>query len=150
MSDLPQFTLPNLDGPLPAVPSSRGPAASPSAVDPQRWEDGEGFRETFLVLVSEPGFNMALRVVGAMLYDMSLEFCRHWPYHAEGETRAQLRAAIADMRHLEGFLTTYARGPQDFQLSEPERHLCDFAGERIPTLRAIADDLEKELGPWRG
>lgn len=130
--------------------SASPPAASPSTVDPEHWEDGEGFRETFLLVVTDPGFNMALRVLGAELYDMALEFCRHWPHHPEGETRAHLRAAVADIRHLQGFLSTVARGPEDFQLTPVDRHLCIVAGQKLEELRAIADDLETELGPWRG
>ena len=130
----------------------RKPAAvaTPALVDPARWEDGEGFRETFLLVIPEPRFHQALRVLGAGLYDLALEHARHWPAQPEGETRAQLRAAVADLRHLQGFLATVARGPQDFDLTPADTHLSRLAGKKGEVLRTVADDLEAELGPWRG
>lgn len=131
----------------PAAEEPRGPAASPPIVDPGSWEDGEGFRETFLLNVTDPKFNAALRVFGATLYDMTLDYGGQWPRHAEGETRAQLRAALGDLRHLQGFLTSLARGPQDVQLTSAEIHLCVVAGREVEKLTAIADRLEAELEP---
>jgi hypothetical protein len=101
-------------------------------------------------VIPEPRFHQALRVLGAEIYDLALENARHWPAQPEGETRAQLRAAVADLRHLQGFLATVARGPQDFDLTPADARLSRLAGKKGEVLRTVADDLEAELGPWRG
>jgi hypothetical protein len=60
--------------------------------------------------VSHPtGYAAAVRKVGEMLFTMILESYAPWPGWPESSTRTELRAAVADLRHLEGFLVAVGR-----------------------------------------
>jgi hypothetical protein len=78
------------------------PPAIPPVIDPQNFEDFPTFRETFLLYVTDPDANAALRGFGKLLFDGILALWGDWPDHPEGLFRASLRAAIADLRHVEG------------------------------------------------
>jgi len=135
--------------PPPSLPDDDPPAvAPPPEIDPDRWRDFAVFRETFLVYVSHARYNAALRVVGEMLFEMGLETWGHWPEQPEGYLRSHLRAAVADLRHLEGFLSTQGENPPE---DEPyEAHLCRVAVRMSREVGGVAEHIEKELGPWRG
>ena len=134
--------------PPPVIGPPEGPAAVPAEIDPSRWEDFAVFRETFLVYVSHARYNAALRVVGEMLFEMVLETWDHWPERPEGYTRSHLRAAVADLRHLQGYLATQGENPPE---DEPyEAHLCRMAVRMSREVGGVAEQIEKELGPWRG
>jgi hypothetical protein len=121
-------------------------AAVPPTVDPVFWEDFPGFRETFLLLFTDRGSNKTLRAFAIMLHGMVLEFGgRYWPRQREGETRAEVRAAVADLRHLQGYLVTLGQTQADFDLSPHEARLSIFAGGKAAEVGRIADELEKEL-----
>src|SRR6185295_14407970 len=78
-------------------------------IDPALWEEHEGFRETLLRHFTDPAANTTLRGLGRLLFNLLLEGAESWPQHPEGETRSELRAALADLRHLEGFLASVGR-----------------------------------------
>ena len=150
----PQSTPPN--EPLPPTPPPteppaddppEGPPAIPPIIDPARFEDFPTLRETFLLYVTDPEANAALRAGALLLYHLILEYWHYWPDHPEGLIRAQLRAAVADLRHLQGFLADV--GGQDGDTSH-ETHLCRVAGDVSRDLATVADRVEKELGTWRG
>jgi hypothetical protein len=84
-------------------------ATSPPEIDPIAWEDFAVFRETFLVCVTPPKHNATLRAVADLLHETAP--AAEWPEHPGGWLRAQLRAVVADLRHLEGFLVTLAVTP---------------------------------------
>jgi hypothetical protein len=124
--------------------------AVPAVIDPAHFEDFAGFREAFLVVFTDPKHNTALRTVAELLYDMGLEYSSYWPDQPEGHFRAELRAAVADLRYTQGHLlnlshpdSTPARGPA-------ERRLARVALQTSETAGKIADELEAALGPWRG
>ena len=71
-------------------------------IDPAQWEEREGFRETLLLHYTDSEANETLRRLGRLVFDMSLDCAPSWPHHPEGETRAELAAALADLRHLQG------------------------------------------------
>ncbi len=73
-------------------------------IDPELWEDFQGYRETLLLHVTEPGANQTIRRFGALLLNLFLEHASSWPSLPEGNVRSELRVAVADLRHLEGFL----------------------------------------------
>lgn len=123
--------------------------AIPPIIDPTAFEDEPTFRETFLLYFPDPGANEALRAVGELLYNMVLEYWQHWPDHPEGLTRASLRAAVGDLRHLQGFLAELATA-EEGSPTPHEAHLCRVAGEVSRELATVADRVEKELGLWRG
>src|SRR5687768_12171438 len=72
-------------------------------IDPALWEDREGFRETFLLYFPDPEANETLRRLGKLLFDQALEGDQG-PVRGESSTRTELRAALAELRFLQGFL----------------------------------------------
>jgi hypothetical protein len=121
------------------------PAPIP-CIDPALWEDGEGFRETLLLHFTEPQANATLRDVGALLFDLALECSRSWPHHPAGATHAELRAALADLRHLEGFLDAVGREHLVSSLDFTATALSQFAARQAREVQRIADRIEEELG----
>jgi hypothetical protein len=115
-------------------------------IDPALWEEGEGFRETLLLHYSDPEAAETLRRLGSFLFSTSLEHAKDWPHHPEGETRAELRAALADLRHLEGFLASVGREHEVSSLSEDEDVLSLIAARQSLELARIADEIERALG----
>src|SRR6476661_461693 len=100
-------------------------AAEIPQTDPALWEEHEGFRETLLLHFTEPAANATLRQLGTLLFNLALECSGSWPAHSEGTTGSELRAAVADLRHLQGFLGAVGRehvlsslGSLDASLSE--------------------------------
>ncbi|HEV7506597.1 MAG TPA: hypothetical protein VGS07_16995 [Thermoanaerobaculia bacterium] len=160
MRELPDCTPPPVPIP-PAVLASSPPVppgpppedepppfpAIPPEIEPERWEDFVAFRETFLLHFTEPHDNEALRGVGHLLYTLVLEY-DHFPNPPEGFIRSNLRAAVADLRHLEGYLATAGENPPEH---EPyEAALCRTAVRAAREVGKAADALEKTLGTWRG
>jgi hypothetical protein len=129
--------------------STPPPAAVPPAVHPDDHERFPTFRETFLLYFSDPEANAAFRAVGDLLYDFVLEYWTNWPDQPEGLLRASLRAAVADLRHVQGFLTEWA-GPNTAHETPHLEHLAQLGGRIARDLGVLADRLETELGPWRG
>jgi hypothetical protein len=114
--------------------------------DPDRFEESEGFRETLLFRYTEPEANGTLRRLGGLLFDLSLECAEGWPHRPEGETRAELSAALADLRHLQGFLSAVGREREISSLSDADDVLSLFAGEQAGELARIGDEIERALG----
>jgi len=144
---------------IPDIPPTPAPDASseeeppeivavPPLVDPDQWEDYAIYRETFLVYFTEPRDNTALRDQGRLTYNMALEYYQHWPDQPEGWTRSHLRAAVADLRHLEGFLATMGENPPEHH--PHEAHLCHMADRMARKVGSVAEQIEEELGSWRG
>jgi hypothetical protein len=137
--------MPELDDSIPV------PAVTPPTVDPARWEDTEGFRETFLLYFTRADANAGLRTVATLLYDLVLESGSVlMPDHPEGWARSQVRAALADLRHMQGFLGSLTAEAEGSSLEPYEEHLYRYAGARSAILGTIADEIEAQLGPWRG
>jgi hypothetical protein len=126
--------------------SSTG-AAPIASIDPKAFEDHEGFRETFLFHFTEPKANDALRTAGALLFDLALECCGSWPVRPEGHVRAELQAALADLRHLEGFLSAVGREHLVSSLDREETALSHFAAKAAREVRRIADRIDERLRP---
>jgi hypothetical protein len=83
-------------------------------IDSAAWEDFAVFRETFLMYLTPPDYAAALRKVGEILFTMILENYAPWPGWPESSTRTELRAALADLRHVEGFLGAVGRARRVF------------------------------------
>jgi hypothetical protein len=138
--------MPSLpDGTPPEIPP-----AVPPIIDPARFEDFPAFRETFLLVFTEPEHNAALRVVGNLLFEMALEFRRYWPDQPEGSLRSELRAAVADLRFIQGHLASLGDEEVTSPATPVEEHHARVAARLALTVREVADALEVELGPWRG
>ena len=114
-------------------------------INPEEWEDREGFRETLLLHFTDPEANNTLRRLGTLLFNVSLECAESWPHHPEGETRSELRAVLADLRHLEGFLASVGREHVVSSLTARDEAFSRFAEQQAIELGIIADRIEEEL-----
>jgi len=123
-------------------------AAPIPQIEPATWEEHEGFRETLLLNFTEPKANATLRDLGALLFDLALECASSWPDRPEGTTRAELRAAVADLRHLEGFLASVGEEHVLSSLDFENSALSQFAARQAREVGRIADRIEKELREW--
>ena len=128
--------------------STPAPVAIPPVIDPARFEDFPAFRETFLGIFTDPAHNAALREVGGLLFEMALEYRGYWPDQSEGIIRTELRALVADLRAIQGHLASL--GEAASPSTPQEGHHMSVAVRLALDVRATADTLESELGPWRG
>jgi hypothetical protein len=123
------------------------PPAIPPIIDPDHFEDFPVLRETFMLYVTDPGANAVLRLAALLFFDLILHFWGQWPDPPEGMLRASLRAAVADMRCVQGFLAELEEGGWG---SGHEEHLAAVGVSIAAEIGALADRLESELGTWRG
>jgi hypothetical protein len=107
--------------PTPPPEDDDPPPAIPPVIDPQLFEEFPAFRETFLLYVTDPTANAALRGFGKLLFDGILAAWGDWPDHPEGLFRASLRAVIADLRHVQGALLEWTGG--SFSTTHPMRNI---------------------------
>jgi hypothetical protein len=125
-------------------------AVTPPVIDPAAWEDFPVFRETFLMYITEPAYNAALRKTGEFLFAMLLEHYGNWPTWTESSTRTELRAAVADLRHLEGFLGSVGREHKLSSLSFEDTSLSQSAARVAIDVGKLADRIERELVTGQG
>ena len=137
MPELPEVYPTVLDPiPPPVIPP---PAAAPTA-----WQDGATFRECFLLYVEHEPLNRMLRAVGRALFDHVLN-AHGWPDWPEGAAVAELRAAVADLRHLESYLAGIGREPEEAPLTEAETVLSRLAARQARELARIGAEIEAAL-----
>jgi hypothetical protein len=120
-------------------------AAVPPAANPDAWEAFPVFRETFLMYVTPIGYYAALRAAGEMLYSLLLETPAEWPGWPESSTRTEMRAAAADLRHLQGFLRSVGDERRVSSLDAEDAYLSMTAGKLSSQLGRMAGWIEKEL-----
>jgi len=133
------------------TPQSTPPTpAIPPIVDPARFEDFPLIRESFLAIVTDPEYNKALRTVGDMLFELVLEFRGYWPNQPEGHIRTELRAAVADLRVIQGHLASVGNPEMTSPNTPQEGHHARVSARLAVNVGTIADTLESELGTWRG
>jgi hypothetical protein len=125
-------------------PSHASP--SPQDLTPAGWDESAGFRETFLYHVHDPEDDRTLRHLGRMLHEASLEMARYVPPSGESATREELRAAAADLRHVQGFLAAVARSLEESELSPSDAGLAALAAEQSLAVAGLAAVLEQALG----
>jgi hypothetical protein len=131
-------------GQRPVYPEDEPPAVPP-VIDPAAWEDYPAFRETFLMYFTPPGYATALRTVGEMLHTMILESYDPWPGWPESSTRTEMRAALADLRHLQGFLASVGREKELSSLDPEDAYLSNTAARLARQIKHAADGIEREL-----
>ena len=133
----------------PEEPTAPPAAVLPPTIDPAKWEDFPTFRETFLRWFTEPTANAALRGFGALLHDLILEANRVQPEEPEGIYRHDLRAALADLRAIQGFLAFIGKSQEDLDEDEAEDadslRFCYLAEQLAPRVGRIADSIEGAL-----
>ena len=128
------------------TPESTSPtAAVPATIDPAAWEDFPVFRESFLMYISEPSFNASLRTAAEHFFTMMLESYERWPSWAESSTRTEMRAAVADMRHLQGFLASIGQERNLSSLDAGDAKLSKHASQVARLLKQVADTIERKL-----
>jgi len=132
-------------------PQSTPAAAPPQVHPPEQYEDAQGFRETFLLYITDPALNGALRVLGASTFEMTLDFRKHWPDLPGVWTFWELQAALGDLRHLEGFLGMIGR--QRAESEGIDAALSAIGEQEADVLRQIGDRIEAVLlarpgAPW--
>jgi hypothetical protein len=113
---------------------------------PAGWEESAGFRETFLYHFYMPQDVAALRHLSRMLHEMSLEMARYGPVTPESGTHENLRAALADLRHLQGFLAAVGRSKEESALTPADTELAALAARQSRALADLAAALEQALG----
>jgi hypothetical protein len=121
------------------------PAAVPATIDPAAFEDYAVFRESFLMYISEPAFNASLRVAAEHFFTMMLESYDRWPAWRETSTRTEMRAAVADMRHLQGFLGSIGLERHHSSLDAGDAKLSKHASRVARLLKQVADTMEHKL-----
>jgi hypothetical protein len=129
----------------PPIPPERIPPAVPPVIQPNAWEDYNVLRETFLLYISEPEFNAALRKVGDYFFGMLLECCPDWPEWPESSTRTEARALVADLRHLQGFAATMGQEHRVSSLTPEDAKLSKHAAKVARFLDQVATTLERKL-----
>jgi hypothetical protein len=140
MPDQPQCINPSSSGAPTNLP------AIPPLIEPAAWEDFPVFRETILMYFTEPPVNSALRIFGRLFHELVLEYYHHWPGWPEGVTATELRAGLADLRHLQGYLAAVGREQEEAVLNEPDTALSLLAARLAGELAGIGDELEQALG----
>src|SRR5438552_10502441 len=105
----------------PALPSEEEPYQPPA---PFSWEERAVFRETFLYYFTQPGAGAVLRQVGTLLYDLTLGACGEWPEWPESQTRAELRAAVADLFQMQGLLSAIWKDGELSTVPAEDAPLC--------------------------
>jgi hypothetical protein len=116
----------------------------PQSIAPSPWNESAAFRETTLRLFTKPEDRAALVHLGAMLHDMAIETAPYGP-DPESATHGEMRAAAADLRHLEGFLATVRRSADESALVPADEALARFAGEQAAAVGMLAELIEGEL-----
>ena len=152
MPELTPQSTPPLDPLIPGhdePPKNDTPASIPPIIKPKDFEEYPAFRETFLLFFTDVRANAAARAFGKLFHELVLEFWGYWPDHPEGVFRASLRAAVADLRHVEGMLLEWTG--EAFAPETPHEEFLSSVGTDVAhALGELADRLEKELGSWRG
>jgi hypothetical protein len=114
-------------------------------VPPEDWERLPAFRETFLMYITPPGYVAALQTMGEMLYSLILNNPAEWPGWPESSTRTEMRAAGADLRHLQGFLRSVEKEREVSSLDAEDAYLALMAGKLSRKLARMATWIEREL-----
>jgi hypothetical protein len=140
-----RFSIPDNTPPLPPdAILTPAPRAVPEPVS-YDWEELPCFRETFLMYVTPKGYDAALRTFGEMLYSLLLEAPAEWPGWTESATKTEMRAAAADLRHLQGFLGTVGREREVSSLDAEDAYLSGTAKRLSSQLGRMAGWIEREL-----
>ncbi len=129
MSDQPELTKPQRPNPL----------------QPSQWEAHAVFRETYLHLYPEAHIRDAFRRVGVTLYDNALLHEETYKERGEVPVKSDLRAALEDLRQLQGYIQHL--GAEPGSVDDPEQvQLHLLAVELSEQLGAQASRLEEILG----
>src|ERR1700680_3162524 len=111
---------------------------------PPSWVEADSIRETTLHLFDHRKDRTALRRVGRLLHDLALEATRE--PGEESATRAELRAAAADLLYTSGYLFNVIRRSADWcSLDADKEKLARFAGKLARQVGALVEKIERRL-----
>lgn len=120
---------------------------SPQSISPP-WNESDTFRETTLHLFDDPTDREAVRHVGRVLYDLAVEATQE-SGTTPGDpsvTRAELRAAAADLRYTGGYLLNMiGRSAAECSLDPADDKLARFAGKVGRRVGVLAAAIEGRL-----
>jgi hypothetical protein len=113
---------------------------------PPSWVEADSIRETTLQLF-DPDDRQALRRLGQVLYDLAVFADREQDDdEEESSTRAELRAAAADLRYTSGYLFNVIRLSAEWcSLDADDEELARFAGKLSRQVGALVDKIERRL-----
>src|ERR1700687_4529353 len=115
-------------------------------VIPPPWVEGDSIRDTTPYLYAQPRDRAALRRVGRLLYDLVLLQSNMGLDREKSITRAELRAAAADLRQTGSFLLhVIRRSAEDCDLDPEDDKLARFAGKIGRQVDALVGKIERRL-----
>jgi len=114
---------------------------------PFSWEERAVFRETFLYYFTQPEAAHVLRRVGVLLYDMTLGAGGEWPDWPESQTRAEFRAAVADLFQMQGLLSAIWKDGELSTVPAEDAPLCKRALDWSRVAARLAREIDEALGP---
>lgn len=109
------------------------------------WEEGAGFRETFLHRFTRPEHRRTLTGLSEMLEELWLEAAGFWPRGEVSLTRGELEAAARDLRHLQGFLAHVGQEHELSQLDKDDQELSRLAADLASDVGKIVERLDTTL-----
>jgi hypothetical protein len=120
---------------------------------PPSWVEADSIRETLLYLFDDPADREAICHVGRMLHDLALETTREPEEGSqardtgdESQTRAELRAAAADLRYTGGYLhNVICLSAEWCSLDKADEKLARFAGKLSRQVAALVEKIERRL-----
>jgi len=99
--------------------------------------------------VSDPEHAAAFRVFSRTLYLMALEGGPAWDDTFAEAQAESLRAVMADLRHLQGFLTSSYDAEVDTEkaglMTPRKERLWRFSGALAKKIATLADEVEREI-----
>jgi hypothetical protein len=107
-------------------------------------EETAGFRETTLYLF-KPRDAAALRHVGRLLHNLTLEADPFFGAAGESTIRRELEAALADASHLRDFLHAIGQQIENSELAPGDAQLSLFAREMVTALDCVLDSMQEAL-----
>ncbi len=114
--------------------------------DSPTWQELAPFRETFLRHLMQPDDEKAVRHLGTLFFEMALDISRFWPKREEPEVVCDLKAAAADLRHLEQHLrANVVASLTASDLSAPEKLLARQAMGWADRLAEVAAEIEQGI-----
>ena len=119
---------------------------SPPQLDPAKWWDHHAFRETFLADVhSDEEDVAAIREFGKVFNMMANEMSGgSWGGTYADFTGRCLRAALADLRYLQGYFSQFTIEKEQ-SLTPRDRRWHQFGLRMSERVAGLADAIEKEL-----
>jgi hypothetical protein len=103
----------------------------------------EAIRETFAALFPYSPLRHSLRHLGVTLAELAVTLPALEPAGEATHMETALRAAAADLRYLERFLSGLGRKASDRKLTQTDRQLARGAGRLVVRLGAAAQAIDE-------